>query len=70
VNVAIGDITIEDIQVGAAVNAVVQACDVVDAEVVAGILAEVTAIDAGDQKSATFCKVETGQVKVTQNTDD
>jgi hypothetical protein len=67
VNVAIGDLTIlEDVTITDAVDLVVQACPSVNAEVVAGIIA---AIDAGEQKSATFCKVETGKVKVTQNRD-
>jgi hypothetical protein len=58
VNVQVGDITIRDINVAAAVDAVVQACPNVDATVVAGIIA---LIDAGDAKQTTFCEVEDGK---------
>jgi hypothetical protein len=64
VNVAIGDITLEDINIAAAVNAVVQACPNVDAAVILGII---TAIDEGDTGQATFCRVDDGKVRVKQN---
>jgi len=65
VNVAVGNVTIlENVDIGAAVNAVVLACDLVDVEAVAGIIADV---DAGETNKATFCKAEGGKVRVTQN---
>jgi hypothetical protein len=67
VNVAIGDITIQDIQVAVAAQVVATACDLVDASAAVGIIA---AVDSGDVKSTTFCRTDAGQVKVTQNTDD
>jgi hypothetical protein len=64
VNVAIGDVTIlENVQIADAVDLVVQACGI-DATVVVGVI---SAIDAGNTKQYTFCKVEEGQVRVTQN---
>jgi hypothetical protein len=67
VNVAIGDITIQDINVAVAAQVVATACDLVDASAAVGIIA---AVDSGDVRSYTFCRTDAGQVKVTQNTDD
>lgn len=65
VNVAIGNITIaRDVNVNAATNLVVQACDTLDADVVAAIIA---AVDAGERNKATFCRTDTGRVTVRQN---
>ena len=63
VNVQIGDITIQDVNVAVAANIVATACDLVDVTNVA-ILANET-----DQTSRqnTFCKTEGGKVKITQN---
>jgi hypothetical protein len=63
VNVNISDIEIEDINVAVAANIVTQACGL-DVDVVAGIIAT---IDAGDTKQVTFCRLEDGRVKVTQD---
>jgi hypothetical protein len=63
VNVRVGDVTIEDVNVAVAANIVAQACDVAR-NVVVGVIAD---IDAGERNSKTFCKVEDGQVRVTQN---
>jgi hypothetical protein len=62
--VQIGDITLEDIIITAAVDAVVQACPNVDANVVVAVI---TDIDEGDTNQATFCKVEGGRVRVRDN---
>jgi hypothetical protein len=70
VNVAIGDVTIlEDVQIVDAADIVVQACGL-DVDATVGILAIIENIDIGGTKKATFCKVEEGQVKVTQNNND
>jgi hypothetical protein len=68
VNVEVGDITIEDaIDVNAAAVLVATLCPNVSVDVIVGVI---SAIAAGDTKQATFCKTDTGQVKVTQSTDD
>jgi hypothetical protein len=63
VNVQIGDITIEDVNIALAVQLAANACDLVDVENVA-VLAEET-----DQtsRSSTVCKTEDGKVKFLQN---
>jgi hypothetical protein len=65
VNVAIGNITIaRDVNINTAANLVVQACDTLDVDVVAAIIA---AVDAGERNKATFCRTDTGRVTVRQN---
>jgi len=61
--VQIGDITIQDVNVGVAAQIVATACDLVDVQNVAILVNEV------DQESRqrTFCRTEAGKVKVTQN---
>lgn len=67
VNVSIGDVTIlQDVNIAAAVDFVVQACDVVDANVVAAILTGATLVDQSSRQF-TACKTEDGKVKITQN---
>jgi hypothetical protein len=64
VNVAVGDVTIlEDVNIAVAADVVAQVCGL-NVDVVAGIIADV---DTGATRKYTFCKVEDGQVKVTQN---
>ncbi len=63
VNVQIGDITIEDVNVGVAAGIAATACDLVDVTNVA-VLANQT-----DQasRSTTVCRTDGGKVKFTQN---
>ena len=68
VNVEVGDVTIlEDVNVAAAVIAVAELCPNVDVDVIVGVI---SAIASGDTKQNTFCRTDTGQVKVTQSTND
>ncbi len=60
VNVQIGDITIQDVNVAVAATIVATACDLVD------VTAAVLAVDT-TSRSTTFCRTEDGKVKVTQN---
>ena len=64
VNVVIGDITIQDINIAAAVDLAVQACDLVDVTQVA-VLANQT---DNTSRSSTVCRQEDGdKVKFVQN---
>lgn len=60
VNVQIGDITIQDVNVAVAAAIVANACDLVD------VTAAVLAVDT-TSRSTTFCRTGDGKVKVTQN---
>jgi len=63
VNVQIGDITIQDVNVGLAVQLVATACDLVDVTNVAILVSQVDQTS----KKETFCKAEAGNVKVKQD---
>jgi hypothetical protein len=61
--VQIGDITVQDVNVAAAVSLVATACDLVDVGAVAVLVQRVDL----ESRQATFCRTEAGKVKVTQN---
>lgn len=63
VNVQIGDITVQDVNVGVAAQVVATACDLVDVGAVAVL---VTSVDTNSAQY-TFCRTDAGKVKVTQN---
>lgn len=63
VNVQIGDITIEDVNVGVAAGIAATACDLVDVTGVA-VLANQT---DNTSSSSTVCRTDGGKVKFTQN---
>ncbi len=63
VNVQIGDITIQDVNVAVAAQVVATACDLVDVTNVAILVSQV---DQTSRKE-TFCKTEAGKVTVKQN---
>jgi len=56
---------IKDVNLAAAVDAIVQACGL-DVDAVVGVLARVTKTDR-DGRTRTFCHAETGPVRVRQN---
>ena len=68
VNVMVGDVTIlENVNVAAAVQAVITACDLVDASnVQVALLARATQVDRSG-RSATFCRSDAGPVRIVQN---
>ena len=63
VNVQIGDITIEDVNVAVAAGIAATACDLVDVTNVAVLANQVDQTS----RSATVCRTEGGKVKFTQN---
>jgi hypothetical protein len=67
VNVAVGDVTaLNNVSVQAAVDAVVQACDLADVgNVQAAVLARATAVDRGGHEQ-TICR--SGEMNTTQGT--
>lgn len=68
VNVAVGNVTVlKNVSINDAVDVVVQACGL-DVDAVVGVLATITAIDAGGARPTTFCRSDTGgPVRVRQN---
>ena len=62
VNVQVGDITVQDINVAVAANIVATACDLIEADVL--VLAQ--QVDATGQKQ-TFCSTDGGKVRIRQN---
>ena len=63
VNVAIGDITIEDVNVGVAAGIAATACDLVDVTNVA-----VLAVNTDQtSRTSTVCRTDGGKVRFTQN---
>lgn len=66
VNVNVARVSVlRDVNIAAAVDAIVQACDI-DVDAVVGVLARVTKVDR-DGRTRTFCQAETGPVRVRQN---
>ena len=63
VNVQIGDITIEDVNVAVAAGIAATACDLLDVTNVAVLANQVDQTS----RSATVCRTEGGKVKFTQN---
>lgn len=61
--VQIGDITVQDVNVGVAAQIVATACDLVDVGAVAVLVNQVDL----RSRQETFCRTEAGKVKVTQN---
>jgi hypothetical protein len=67
VNVNIGDVTVlEDVNVAAAVDAVVQACDLDVGPLALAVLGQAVAVDQSG-RSRTICTAEGGPVTITQN---
>jgi hypothetical protein len=68
VNVNIGDITVEDVNVAVAAQIVANVCANVDLDAAVAIIGE---IDAGDLESEQFCRIGRGvgspTLEVTQN---
>ena len=63
VNVQIGDITVEDVNVGVAAGIAATACDLVD---VAGVAVLANRTDTTSRQS-TVCRTDGGKVRFTQN---
>lgn len=64
VNVSVGNVNVlRDVNIAVAADVVAQACGI-PVTVVAGIIAD---IDAGDVRPTTFCRTDTGPVRVRQN---
>lgn len=61
--VQIGDITVQDVNIGVAAQIVATACDLVDIGAVAVLVERVDL----RSRQETFCRTEAGKVKVTQN---
>jgi hypothetical protein len=69
VNVNVGDVTIlEDVNVGVAANAAVQACGISVGPVAIGVLARAIAVDRTGN-TMTICRTDQGPVTITQNTE-
>jgi hypothetical protein len=68
VNVVIGDVTVlQDVNIAVALDAVVQACDLVDATVIANVLTGITLVDA-TSRNFTVCRTaDRDKVKIVQN---
>jgi hypothetical protein len=63
VNVQIGDITVQDVNVAVAADIIVQACDLVDANAALLLVQDVDQTN----KSQTVCKTDSGPVRIRQN---
>jgi hypothetical protein len=68
VNVVIGDVTVlQDVNIAVALDAVVQACDLIDATVIANVLTGITLVDA-TSRNYTVCRTaDRDKVKIVQN---
>ncbi len=67
VNVNVGDVTVlQDVNVAAAVDAVVQACDLDVGPLALAVLGQAVAVDRSG-RSRTICTAEDAPVTITQN---
>jgi hypothetical protein len=66
VNVNIGDVTVQDINVGVAANLAATVCDIDVGPIALGVLGQAVAVDRSGRER-TICQTDSGPVTISQN---